>query len=368
MISKKLRFRHLVLIGFLTFCLFVPLFGSAEGAEAPGPPDPGLATIGPRFNFKVMLSYFLNGRLRHFSSGRLNITVNGAAYGTFLVTAGGRLNFHMPTASTSNWTLTVPGTYARHFTGQVRNGILNVHNEDRDGRQVHYFVNEDGGYYLEYYQDSLYICNQGQAGGPILGRLKRGQILPGVRLAQFVPPDAGNQDPDPRQVVHPPGGPEDDFGGVFSPDDIIAGVVNNVQDLPASAVISAEFNAARRNRTTYLDNRVLPYSWAPSANQSAAQIDGQTAQTPGLVFQWVYAGNTATRWQLAMPGTRNATQLLWRTLLGHNETNASLLVLLRRFSVQFLRGLRPGRNVLRYWLEDAQGRRSNVRREVVTVR
>jgi len=375
MLFNKRHFRRPALIGFLTLSLFVPLVGPAEGAEAPGPLDPRLATIGPRFNFKIMLSYFQNGRVRQFSSGRLDITVNGAAYGTFQVTAGGRLNFHMPTASTSIWTLTLPGTYARHFIGRVQNGILRVHNDDRDARQVSYFVNEDGGFALEYYQDRLYICNQGQAGGPILGRLKRGQILPGVRLAQFGgDPAGGNQgggqeDPNPGlPPARPPGGPEDDFGGVFSPDDIVAGVVNNVQDLPASAVISAEFNAARSGGATYLDNRVLPYSWASSINQSAAAISGQTAQVPGLVFQWVYAGNTATRWQLAMPGTRNATQLLWRTLLGRNETNATLLVLLRRFSAQFLRGLRPGRNVLRYWLEDAQGRRSNVRREVVTIR
>jgi len=326
-------------------------------------PDPAAGVIEPatlpaRLNFKVMVSTYENATMTQNRTGLLVITRAGARYGNFSVVAGGRLNFNIPTNAPTRWTLSAPGMDPRHFRAAVVNGALRIYNEDRDDRAVIWSRNDDGSYALEYYQERLYVCNQGDLNGPIIGRLKVGDPV-SSSIYEF-------QDGEEPRPGFPWGGPEDNFGGTYSPDEVVAGVVRNVRNLPGSAVISRQFNEAIRQRVRLTDNRVIPYSFG-AAGATPSSISPQTV--PGLVFQWVYAGNRSRQWQLSMPATGGAAaSLQWRTLLGTNATAAPLLVVLRRFASQFLTGLTPGNHTLRYWLVDSHGRRSNARSEVITIR
>lgn len=495
----------------------------------------------PVLSFAIMLSTFDNGRLTQVPTGELVVAVNGTIWNSYTVSPGGLLDFSIPTDSNARWTLTLPGLTERQFQSEVVDGLLRIANLDRENRSVNYYENDNGAYALEYFQDRLYICNQGQPGGPILGKLKRGDdigplvgrrtsgrfpsylvknadivlgdsmadwagIEPAVRdrtgdndqpqygdgldirnyclakdnqylyslitLADGAPRTdivvlystiIGNDEdyiaettdifahasynqffgwqschgqfsedlsgfsfcensagagsnfvefrtplsaytslsslyasaqinilPDGVGLVHPPmsdvtdmvklvftgqgaptspGGPEDDFGGIPDPTTVVAGVVDNVQDLPAGDIISGEFEDARTAGQTYVDNRVIPLSEGSDMVSSANRLDGVRAGgVPGVVFQWVYAGDRAPD-ELFLPLGESGTLADGVTVqtLFDQTAEVPLMVLLRSFPPEFLISLSPGVHRLKYWLQDSEGTKSNERSEEVNI-
>lgn len=516
--------------------------------------------------------------MTQIDNGQLVVTVNGSTYGVYEVASGGRINFTIPRNQIAQWTLSVPGLADRSFRSEVNDGILEIYNQDRADRGVAYYELDGGGYALEYYQETLYITNQGDINGPILGDLKQGQRLDvserpnrvstpaksslndGLqaywRFDDYMPGDSsvnddsghahflttsrgipGSEDgmsgkaarfsldggrffntsgagfaydqmtatlwvkhlarnpevwhgvtdgipwteeaellvhlgagcaykidnsgqtyalyhynnfdwpatslqseslgdwnfltltyqdglfksyenvTDPGSVEQvrqssdgyailgglsdhnqldglldevriynrvlsqaeinllysapqgevPPGGPEDDFGGIIDPATVVAGVVNNVTDLPSPDRISAEFNQTRRDGIPYLDNRVIPFSEGSDPDKTAGLLPGASG-VPGVVFQWVYAGDRAPS-KIFLPLGESGelaegvtVQSLFETING-----VPMMVILRFFPAEFLIGLAPGTHTLEYWLEEREGNKSNLRQEKVTI-
>ena len=544
--------------GLFLFCSVV----SAQAAE--------------ELNFKIMLSTYSDGKLTQIETGRLVVTVNGAAYGVYEVTSGGRLDFTIPRDQIAQWILSVPGLADRSFQSEVTDGILKIYNQDRADRGVAYYELDGGGYALEYYQETLYITNQGDINGPILGDLKQGQRLDAAERPNLVsaptkssltdglqaywsfddytPGDSSvnddsghahflttsrgipgsedgmsgkaarfsldggrffntsgagfgydqltttmwvkhiNRNPEqwwtegvpwpeeaelllylgcgvgykienshqtyllgpknnfgwqgynlqleqlgvwtfltmtydnglfttyknatepvtveqpivasdeyailggfsdhnqydglmdevriynrvlsqaeinllyaaPQGEV-PPGGPEDNFGGIIDPAIVVAGVVNNVTDLPSPDIISAEFNQTRREGIPYLDNRVIPFSEGSDSDPAAGLLPGASG-VPGVVFQWVYAGDRAPS-KIFLPLGESGELAEGVTVQSLFETvnGVPMMVILRFFPAEFLIGLAPGTHTLEYWLEDREGNKSNLRQEKVVI-
>jgi len=346
----------------------------------PGLDNSRLALAQQTLSFKLMLSTW-NGRvLTQNSSGRLDVTVAGQPFGTFWLTLGGRLDFSIPAEAPSEWTLLTGGHAPRHFRAEVVDGLLNISNQDRGGRDVYYFLNPDGSYALDYYQELLYICNQGEPYAPILGRPRRGQRVTDFSAAlnlslcpAAVPLTPVIEPPPPLPAppgAGPPGGEEDDFGGDY--EDVLTGGVRDVELLPPPGEVSEEFNRAianaKQNGLGYADNRVFPFS--PGTDEpTTGALKPERSGMPGLVFQWVYAGNKAPQtWFLPIgaDGTLpNGTT--WATFLSSTQSGVPLLILLLDFAPDFLAALEPGSHILTYWLEDPDGNKSNIRTEEIQV-
>jgi hypothetical protein len=187
--------------------LGLPLLGLAlswAGAAGPARALPELPGQRPapqedRLSFKIMLSTYLGktGQLHQNSSGRLEITVDGQAWGVFWTTPGGKLDFSIPSGRPAEWLLVTDAHSPRHFRSEFQNGLLKILNLDRDGREVRYFLAPDGAYALEYWQEWLYITNQGQIDAPILAWLRSGrEVAAGGRLLPQVAPTIRSITPD----------------------------------------------------------------------------------------------------------------------------------------------------------------------------
>lgn len=428
---------------------------SARNAE---PPD--------RLFFKVMLSAFSNGGLTQLQTARLVVSANGVVHGTFDLQSGGRLDFNIPTETEADWVLSAGELDERRFSSRIVDGFLQIKNKDRGDRSVYYYALADGSYALEYFQDSLYICNQGEPDGPILGRLKTGQRVEQASTGQVISPrrtystldlegawhgwggnneiwmdfnrdgqivgyaeadetilafdggatvdsegrvngwlyfihedydgeilslsvsfwglfyspssmggryedSDGNSDdwrleyqsPDPP----PPGGPEDDFGGTNNPKEVVAEVIDHVDNLSPIEEVSQEYNDAIDQGQPVKDNRAIPFSLTAYGASANGVI--QPGGTPGVVFQWVYAGGTLSdQWVLPLDGEGNLPNgISWRTIIGTNSSGVPIIVVLRTLPAEFLIGLAPGTHTLNYWLQDSEGRKSNLRSEELII-
>lgn len=347
----------------------------------PGLDDSRLALAQQTLSLKLMLSTWGGGVLTQNSSGRLDVTVAGQPFGTFWVTRGGRLDFNIPTEAASEWTLLTGGHAERHFRAEVVDGLLNIYNQDRGGRNVYYFLNPDGSYALDYYQELLYICNQGEPYAPILGRPRRGQRVTGfsatlkLSLCPAAVPLTADVLPPPLPLpappgAGPPGGEEDDFGGDY--EDVLTGGVRDVELLAPPGQISEEFNEAianaRQNGLGFADNRVFPFS--PGTDEpTTGALRPERSGMPGLVLQWVYAGNKLPQTWFMPIGANGSLPngTTWATFLSSTQSGVPLLILLLDFAPDFLAALEPGGHILTYWLEDCEGNKSNIRTEVISV-
>lgn len=147
---------------------------SAVALSASGRASVHGAAMPAELTFKLMFSRWSpSAQLTKVSSGRIDIYIGGSLHSSTQVDADGLAAFNIPTSATTRWTMVIENFGHRHFRAEFSGGFLYLYNEDRSDRTANYYALSDGGYAMEYYQDYLYITNQGQPGGPILGQLNR---------------------------------------------------------------------------------------------------------------------------------------------------------------------------------------------------
>lgn len=466
--------------------------------------NPTAADLPEKLQFKVMVSTFSAGQLTQAPSAQIEVTVNGQPYGTFASTAGGRLEWDIPSNVVTKWVLTVGDLAPRNFRAEVIDNYLKIYNENRGDKSVEYYEVGSYIYALEYYQDLLYLTNQGDLNAPIMSRVRAGERVstptgtspveapvlkpkaalftvyaaghyavyggsigfsdqtwptnywynidkyteftflgngegtqsfpgqylkyvittpntfqldavqfpsgaylydviavttPDLSISFYGPPDGvyntigydGLADrrgftysgfiqvDETTEGTPPPGGPEDDFGGV-PPNTVIGGVVNNVGQLNTQSVNnnwndfignltggSAGLNSLTGQAGVFTDNRVGAFSEGTDP-VTGGSVDPQASGTPGVVFQWVYAGDKAPD-ELFLPIGEDGTfadgvnvQSIFDTV-----NDVPMFVLLRSFPAEFLLALTPGEHLLKYWLVDSAGGKSNERSETITI-
>ncbi len=125
--------------------------------------------------FKVQVSYFnqATGFVERVRQGMCNVTTESGAWGSFPI-SGGQLTFTVPFGVTSEVgfnSLTFNGTMTVRM--EFRDGFVYCFDQDHRDATVEVYQCVDGeSYAIEYYQDLVYICNQGaDPDGPILGRM-----------------------------------------------------------------------------------------------------------------------------------------------------------------------------------------------------
>jgi len=184
-------------IGRLSLLLLLGLISSQTAWAG----QDGEAALKTTMTFRVMVSSFSGGLLTQAGSGQMSVTVGGRTAGVYSITSGGRLSFSIPRGQTSNWTLSVPGFDDRHFRAQFGAAGLSLTNGDRNNRAVSFRGNGDGTYTLEYYQERLYVCNQGDRSGPILGKLKTGRRVGASSIAAAAEEGGGLMQAAPRRIT-----------------------------------------------------------------------------------------------------------------------------------------------------------------------
>ena len=467
--------------------------------------NPIAADLPEKLQFKVMVSTFNAGQLTQAPSAQIEITVNGQPYGTFASTAGGRLEWEVPSNVVSKWVLTVGDLAHRNFRAEVVDNYLKIYNENRGDKSVEYYEVGSYVYALEYYQDLLYLTNQGDPNAPIMSRVRAGERVssptgtapaeapvlkpkaalftvyagghyavyggsigfadqtwptnywyninqyteftflgngegtqsfpgqylkyvittpntfqldavqfpsgaylydviavttPDMSISFYGPPDGvyntigydGLADrrgftysgfiqvDETTEGTPPPGGPEDDFGGV-PPNTVVGGVVNNVSQLDAQSVNnnwndfignltggSAGRNSLTGQAGVFTDNRV----------GGLLRRDGsghrRLGRSPGLGYAGGGLPVGLRRRQSpgrAVPAHRRGRNLCrWSERpvhLRHGQRGAPCSSCCWSFPAEFLLALTPGEHLLKYWLVDQAGGKSNERSETITI-
>ena len=126
-------------------------------------------------NFNLQLSYFNpdTGFVERLKEGMCEVETEEGSWGTFPI-LDGMLTFTIPFGVTSEIKFT-----AELFKGtktvriEFKDGYMYAYDQDHRDATVEVYQCVDGeSYALEYYQDLVYICNQGvDPDGPILGRM-----------------------------------------------------------------------------------------------------------------------------------------------------------------------------------------------------
>ena len=173
--------------------------------------------------------------------------------------------------------------------------------------------------------------------------------------------------------VDTPGGFEDDFGAP-DPNEVVGGVLTRVEDLPSPAKVSQEWNIALEDAVkrgqSFEDNRASGYSaGAGSLTSAGAGSIKPAGTTPGVVFQWIYAGDKAPdEWLLPLDSSGTLPNgIAYQTLTDLTDAGASIMAIIRTFPPEFLIALAKGAHTLNYWLQDADGAKSNTRTETITI-
>lgn len=419
--------------------------------------------------FKVMFSLWRSPArgLEKAQTGRLDVYVGDQLWNSYHVGPGGLMDFLIPRWETARLTLVVEDREHRHFRARFENGYLVMDNLDRNDRPVNYYQLADGAYAIEYFQDGLYITNQGATEAPILGALLTGKRVNPVTEDRFHA-QACTIDPVPTQfwyaeggtgsfyvtasacggggwdqsnpgfnwlelagggvtlgsgpfnykvasygsvfasgtgskattrsgtlnITASPGGgtlqqvniiqsseatptgwpppPEDGFGQPTSPDQILAGVLTGLGPLLAGQT-SLCINTGRANETYCYHNLAAGFGFGSETTTTGWAVGGSirpmAGGMPGVVFQWVYAGDRVPD-EFFMPigaDGRLDNGADWQTFFDYNSTGVPMVVLLTSFPPEFLISLAPGEHTLNYWLVDSDGNKSNERTDTVTI-
>lgn len=171
-------FHRLLFFLLASITLFLPLSAFASQQPNSGPTViPSLATS---LTFKVMLStYSAAAGLTRTTSALMTVRTEGSIYSQAAPDGNGYLEFTIPTATPSNWSLEVGALSTRNFSARIVDGFLQLRDVDSDNLELWYFENNsgDGSYAFEYYQDTLYVCNRAEPLAPILSKLSTASIL-----------------------------------------------------------------------------------------------------------------------------------------------------------------------------------------------
>lgn len=439
---------------FFRLCLIVAvLIGTA----------PTCLAARAELDFKVMMSTWRvqDHSLVQADSGRLDLYLDGSLEASYFVSDGGRLDFSIPYGRTSRWVLIVGAHRHRTFRAEFRDNLLYLHNEDRNDRPVEYYELADGSYALEYFQDNLYITNQGQTDAPVLGKILAGDqagasqpdrdvwaklncnltnnptqsIGSGGGTGSFWVSvncvsdsyDAISQDSwititgsccghsteatipysvdsnsganrsgsvilkenasgdvfgtvvfNQEGATYPPP-PEDGFGFPDNPNQVVGGVLTGVGPLGPGQTGGC-MNDALTGGGSCVDNLAAGFGFGGGGGGSsvvrgggapwpATIIDPSAGGMPGVVFQWIYAGDKAPEEFFLPIGADGelANGITWQTIFDVNASGVPMFVILRSFPPEFLISLGPGDHTLNYWLVDSDGNKSNQRTDKVTI-
>jgi len=125
-----------------------------------------------QYNFKMMVSYFDGSDLVRPTDAVCNVYVNDALSQSLSLDEG-MLDVSVSSDQTTRLVLSSSlfSDIALLFT--LTDGQLAVY-EEADGSQsvVQHGQTPEGDWTIEYYRNQVLICNQGQAGGPILGPIQ----------------------------------------------------------------------------------------------------------------------------------------------------------------------------------------------------
>lgn len=136
--------------------------------------DPSSSALPPELTFRVTVSAFDGQKLVRHGAAVIKIETENGEYGRFAAAEHGLLEFTIPTAISTTWTLLLGGSEpARTFEATWNEGILRIADASKDDSLLPYSQSADGGYCFEYYCDCLYICRQAEDYAPIAGRLYR---------------------------------------------------------------------------------------------------------------------------------------------------------------------------------------------------
>ena len=110
--------------------------------------------------------------LHPVSNGTCQVIQEGAVLDTFRI-ENGQLNAVVPYGQTSRLYFNWPETNENiSLRAEFEDGFVKVLDENRNDKEVEVFqVPGTDRYAFEYYRNRIYICNQGDEGGPLLGQL-----------------------------------------------------------------------------------------------------------------------------------------------------------------------------------------------------
>lgn len=133
-----------------------------------------VSRAGSELVFKLGLYQFSaeDNLLYPVDGGTCQAIRDGAVTDTFRIQEGG-LTLEVPFGLTTRLYFNWPGIYENiRLRLEFQDGFLQVYDENRNDAAVEVFKILGTEYYaIEYYRNRIYICNQGQEGGPVEGRL-----------------------------------------------------------------------------------------------------------------------------------------------------------------------------------------------------
>ena len=118
-------------------------------------------------NFKIQVTTYAHGNLWYPPSAAMTIVADGQST-TYGADEAGRINFLVPVGVASTWNLSV-GLWQINFRAQFQDGTMFLYDVDRGDFAQEYYLQSDGSYALEYYNNAIYVTNQSAVDAPILG-------------------------------------------------------------------------------------------------------------------------------------------------------------------------------------------------------
>ena len=124
--------------------------------------------------FKLMVSYFADGNLTHAADAACQVYVDDVEDESVTM-SGGFLTLPVRTTATTRLVLSSSLFSTISLRFQFQDGVLSVYEEAGESASeestVPHFQDPDGNYALRYYRNQVFICNQGDPNGPIIGFL-----------------------------------------------------------------------------------------------------------------------------------------------------------------------------------------------------
>ena len=135
----------------------------------------GEALAQETLTFKLQVTTYAHGKLWYPPAAAMAVQA-GAETTSYLADDAGLLTFTVPTGITSTWQLSL-GLWQVNFRAEFQDGVLRLYDETRNDFPQAYYLQPDGSYAIEYYNNAIYISNQSQADAPILGWISENALV-----------------------------------------------------------------------------------------------------------------------------------------------------------------------------------------------
>ena len=192
--------------------------GRYSQAHAANPPQ--------SFEFKASVGRWLaigqSGALDTAQSGQITVTPAGGSATVYPIENGG-FSFSIPNNVPSEILLEVYGMSSRSWGADFDTGTLRIKNHDyNETPLVYHWLEEENAYYLEYWQDSLYVTGPADPGGYFIGWLYQpldplvtSGRLPLAGKSALVAPRTKDGDHDPPPTNPPEQGSDTGTNGII---------------------------------------------------------------------------------------------------------------------------------------------------------